>query len=113
MPRRERIRRKCAQAKRPAGMPVDEEPGVSLAAGRAHGRLLERRHEESAQERGGILADAPLAEVDEQDLALVHHLPQIQRRARLTEDIAQERVADELADFVVDWGHRLGLQLGW
>lgn len=59
--------------------------------GPAHGGELDARDEEGAEQRRGVLADAALAEIHEQHLALVHDASQVQRRLRLADDISQHR----------------------
>ena len=67
---------------------------------------LHARHEQRTQERRGVLADASLAQVHDQHLAVVHETSQVQAVPRLADDVAQELRADELPDPVLDRSDR-------
>ena len=75
-----------------------------------HGRKLKPRDDHRAQEPRIVLADLALREVHDEDLPLVHDLPHVNGRTRLAEDVPYQGIRDELPDFVLDRGHRLGLQ---
>ena len=49
-----------------------------------------------------VLADPSLAEVHEQDAPLVHHAAQVEAAAGLADDGPEDRLAEELADLVLD-----------
>src|SRR3989344_115292 len=75
-----------------------------------HGRKLKPRDDHRAQKPRIVLADLALREVHDEDLPLVHDLPHVNGRTRLAEDVPYQGIRDELPDFVLDRGHRLGLQ---
>ena len=61
--------------------------------------------------RRAILADLSLAEVHEKNAPLVHDAAQVEARAGLADDGAEDGMAEELADLVLDRGDGLGLVL--
>ena len=70
---------------------------LHIGAGeRGHIHLV---HEDEAEELRVDVADLALAEVDEENLPLVHDLPDIERALRLPDDVAHRRVGDEGAEF--------------
>ena len=65
-----------------------------------HTCLLDLRHEHRAEEARVLLAEPPLREVDHDDLFVVHQLLEVDLVLLLPEDVAQERVREELPKLV-------------
>ena len=56
----------------------------------------------------GVLADLPLGEVHQEDFALVHDAPDVDRPLGVREDPVERRVGEEGADLVLDRGDPVG-----
>ena len=65
------------------------------------------RREHRAQKAHVGLADEPFREIDDEYFPFIHHLADIERGLRLADDVADERIAGELTDLVLDRGRRL------
>src|SRR5207244_1320672 len=68
----------------------------------APGRLREGADKERAKQVCGLCTHAPLAEINDQDLSLVHDPADIDSASGLADDGADEWIADELPDLVLD-----------
>ena len=82
---------------------VDEKVTALLRRhlGPAVGGEAERRDKEASKERSAVLADASLGQVDQEHLARVHHLADMQVGPGGGEDAGEHRVGEESSDFVL------------
>ncbi len=76
--------------------------------GAAHGIELKLRNNHRAEQRRVVFADFTFAEITNEDFFIVHGVAQVDHTLGLTDDIANDRGAEELPDFVLDWADRLG-----
>lgn len=70
--------------------------------GAAHGGELDFGNEECAENSGVVFANETFGEVYDEDFAFIHDFADIKGRFRLADDIANNRVGGEGADFVED-----------
>ncbi len=75
--------------------------------GAAHGSELDLGDEESAENAGVVFADEAFREVDDEDFAFVHDFSDVETGFRLANDVADDGVGSEGADFVENWGDGL------
>ncbi len=76
--------------------------------GTGHRSLLDAGDEQGSEQSRVVLAQAARAEIDDQDLAVVHDTPQVERPTGLADDVADRGVGQERADFVLNRGDGLG-----
>ena len=65
-----------------------------------HGGDLELADDHGAQKGGVVLPDFALGQIQNDDLALIHHLFEVDGIGGVVDDISDGRTGDELADFV-------------
>ena len=76
--------------------------------GARHGGELDLGNQEGAEDAGIIFADEALAEIDNEDFAFVHDFSDVKAGLWLTDDISDNWVSREGADFVQDRSDRFG-----
>ena len=75
--------------------------------GAGHGGELDLSDEEGAEDAGVVFADETFREIHDENLAFVHNLANVEAGVGLADDVADDGVGGEGADFVQDWGDRL------
>ena len=70
--------------------------------GARHGGELDFGDEESAEDAGVIFANETFRQVDNEDFAFVHDFADIKGRFGLTDNVANDGVGSESADFIED-----------
>lgn len=85
---------------------IDEEIEIApLMLGLAvagHGGELELRDEQGAEQVGFVMADLAFGEIGDEDAAFVHDERDAHLVAHLTDDVADDRGEEQLADLVLD-----------
>jgi hypothetical protein len=76
----------------------------------AHRGELNLGHEERTEDAGVVFADETFGQIHDEDFAFVHDLADIERTLWLTDDVTDDGVCGEGADFVEDRRDRFGLE---
>ena len=109
------LREELAEGRRDEGRELIDVEREGAPCGRRHlrprvGRELELAHEAGPEERGGVLPDAPLGEVRDEDLPLVHEGAAGERAPGLCHDVPEKRRGQHRGDLVLHGRHDLGAE---
>ncbi len=72
--------------------------------GSRHGSEIDLGHQHTTEQCRIDLTYSPFRKVNEEDLLLVHHFADVERRAWLTDDVADNRITRKLTDLVLNSG---------